>query len=56
MCSKEICPCVPVNVTDWKAYERAMLLGVIPPENIAPQAYVNQTERRNFYFNEKGFV
>ena len=58
MCSKEMCPCNNINLTNWKEfpYEQALLMGSTPPEGSKPQAYMNVTERRNFYFKNEGFI
>ena len=55
MCTREICPCAPIDVKKWHPYEKALLLGSRPDRRIKPRAYI-PTVRRDFYFKPDGFV
>ena len=57
MCTKEMCPCPPIDLNKWGPFEQAMMLGTEPDSRVSPKAYfVSRENRRYFSFKEDGFI
>ena len=56
LCSKEMCPCVDVDVRKWSPFEQALLLGATPASHVTPRAYIEPDKQRNYFVRPDGFV